>query len=60
MSMKNQPGAFTMELTGSGFSSSSVVYFNSNARTTTYVSDSTITAAILATDVTTVGNFLYG
>jgi hypothetical protein len=56
MSIKSHPGAFTMELTGSGFSSSSVVYFNSNARTTTYVSDSTITAAMLATDVTTVGN----
>jgi hypothetical protein len=57
MSMKNQPGAFTMELTGSGFSSSSVVYFNGNARATSYVSDNTITAVILATDVTTVGNF---
>jgi hypothetical protein len=57
MSMKNQPGAFTMELTGSGFSSSSVVYFNGNARTTTYVSDSTLTAQILSSDVSAAGNF---
>jgi hypothetical protein len=57
MSMKNQPGAFTMELTGSGFTSSSTVYFNGNARATTYVSDSTINAAILASDVSAVGNF---
>jgi hypothetical protein len=57
MSMKNHPGAFTMELNGSGFSSSSVVYFNGNARTTTYVSDSTLTAQILSSDVSAAGSF---
>jgi len=57
MSMKNQPGAFTMEVKGSGFTSSSVVYFNGNARVTTYVSDSTLTAQILELDVSVAGNF---
>ena len=57
MSMKNHPGAFTMELKGSGYSSSSVVYFNGNARATTYVSDSTLNAEILSADVSAAGNF---
>jgi hypothetical protein len=57
MSMKNNPGAFTMELMGSGFSSSSIVYFNGNVRATTFVSDSILNAAILAADVSAAGNF---
>ena len=56
MSLVN-PGAFTMEVKGSGFSSSSVVYFNGNSRATTFVSDSTLNAQILSTDVSAAGNF---
>lgn len=56
MSLVN-PGAFTMEVNGSGFISSSVVYFNGNARATTFVSDSTLNAQILSTDVSVAGNF---
>lgn len=56
MSMKN-PGAFTMDLEGSGFSSNSVVYFNGQARATTLASDDTLNAEILASDVSEVGNF---
>ena len=56
MSLVN-PGTFTMEVKGSGFSSSSVVYFNGNARATTFVSDSTLNAQILSTDVSVAGNF---
>jgi hypothetical protein len=57
MSMKNNPGAFTMELTGSGFGSSSVVYFNGIVRATTFTADTLLTAAILASDVSVAGNF---
>ena len=56
MSLVN-PGAFTMEVKGSGFSSSSVVYFNGNARATTFVSDSTLNAQVLSTDVSVAGNY---
>jgi hypothetical protein len=52
-----KPGAFTMEVKGSGFTSSSVVYFNGNARATAYLSDSILTAQILASDVTAKGRF---
>ncbi len=48
-------GAFTLTVNGSGFISSSVVDFNGNARTTTYVSATQLTAAILASDLTTAG-----
>jgi hypothetical protein len=48
-------GAFTLTVNGSGFISSSVVNFNGNARATTYISATQITAAILATDVATAG-----
>ena len=51
------PGAFTMEVKGSGFNSSSVVYFNGNARATSFVSDSTLNTQILSTDVSAAGNF---
>jgi titin len=48
-------GAFTLTVNGSGFINGSVVNFNGNARTTTYVSATQLTAAILATDVASVG-----
>jgi hypothetical protein len=57
MSMKNQPGAFTMQVNGSGFTSSSTVYFNGQARVTTFDSDSTLNAVILASDISAAGNF---
>jgi hypothetical protein len=56
MSLVN-PGAFTMEVKGSGFSSSSTSYFNGNARATTFVSDSILNTQILSTDVSAAGNF---
>ena len=48
-------GAFTLTVNGSGFINGSVVNFNGNPRTTTYVSANQVTAAILATDVATAG-----
>ena len=48
-------GAFTLTVNGTGFINGSVVNFNGNARTTTYVSATQVTAAILATDVASVG-----
>ncbi len=56
MSLVN-PGSFTMEVKGTGFSANSVVYFNGNARTTTYVADTLLTAQILASDVSVAGNY---
>lgn len=56
MSLVN-PGAFTMEVKGTGFTTTSAVYFNSNARTTTFVADTLITAEIQNTDVSVAGNF---
>lgn len=56
MSLVN-PGSFTMEVKGSGFNSSSAVYFNGNARATSFVSDSVLNAQILSTDVSVAGNF---
>jgi len=47
--------AFTLTVNGTGFISSSVVNFNGIARTTTFVSVTKLTAAILASDMTTVG-----
>jgi len=43
--------AFTLPVTGTGFVSGSVVYWNGSPRTTTFVSSSKLTAAIPATDV---------
>jgi len=48
-------GAFTLTVNGSGFINGSVVNFNGNARVTSYVSATQLTAAILATDVASVG-----
>lgn len=46
-------GAFTMTVNGSGFIGASVVQWNGNARTTTFVSATQLTAAITAADVQT-------
>uniref|UniRef100_A0A832G1G7 IPT/TIG domain-containing protein n=1 Tax=Ignavibacterium album TaxID=591197 RepID=A0A832G1G7_9BACT len=56
MSLVN-PGAFTMAVKGTGFTTNSVVYFNGNARATTFVSDSVLNTQILSTDVSVAGNF---
>jgi len=56
MSLVN-PGAFTMEVKGTGFTTNSTVYFNGNARTTTFISDSVLNAQILSTDVSAAGNY---
>jgi hypothetical protein len=56
MSLVN-PDAFTMEIKGSGFSSSSIVYFNGNSRATTFISDSVLNTQILSTDVSVAGNY---
>ncbi len=45
--------AFTLTVNGSGFSSTSVVYWNASPRTTTFVSGSQVTAQITAADIAT-------
>jgi len=47
--------AFTLTVNGTNFVSTSVVKFNGNAKTTTFVSATQLTAAILATDIATSG-----
>ena len=47
--------AFTLTVNGSNFVSGAVVNFNGAARTTTFVSATQLTAAILAADVATAG-----
>jgi phospholipase C len=44
--------AYTLTLTGTGFTANSVVNWNGSPRTTTFVSKTEVTAAILATDIT--------
>jgi|GEM_PF-854163 len=56
MSLVN-PGAFTMEVKGTGFTTNSIVYFNGNARATTFVADTLLTAEIQSTDVSAAGSF---
>ena len=51
------PGSFTIEVKGTGFTTNSVVYFNGNARTTTFVADTLLNAQILSTDVSAAGNY---
>jgi len=46
---------FTLTVNGTGFISSSVVYFASNARATTFVSSTQLTATILASDIAAAG-----
>jgi hypothetical protein len=48
--------AFTLTVNGTNFVSTSVVKFNGNAKTTTFVSATQLTAAILASDITTSGS----
>ncbi|MBI1765702.1 MAG: IPT/TIG domain-containing protein [Acidobacteria bacterium] len=50
-------GAFTLSLTGTGFTQSSQVRWVGSARPTTYVSPTQLTAAITAADVATAGSF---
>src|SRR5215469_9392963 len=52
-----RPGAagFTLTVNGTGFVSGSVVKWNNNARATTFVSKSRLTATILASDVAKAG-----
>ncbi len=47
--------AFTLTVTGTNFVPNSVVRWNGNSRTTTYVSSTQLTAAIPAADLTTEG-----
>jgi hypothetical protein len=47
--------AFTLTVNGTGFVSGATVNWNGNARTTTFVSSSKVTASITATDVATAG-----
>ena len=49
-------GAFTLTVNGSSFVSGSVVQWGGANRTTTFVSSTKVTAAILASDVATAGN----
>ena len=48
---------FTLTVTGYSFTHSSVVRWNGSDRPTTYISDSRLTAAIDAVDVSAVGEF---
>ncbi len=50
-------GAFTLTVNGGGFVSGATVSFNGNARTTTFLSATQLTAAILAADLATAGTF---
>ena len=49
--------AYTIQLTGSGFTSASTVLIGGNPRTTTYVSSTSLTAQVLASDIATTGQF---
>ncbi|HZJ46426.1 MAG TPA: IPT/TIG domain-containing protein [Pyrinomonadaceae bacterium] len=50
-------GAFTLTVDGTNFLNTSVVKFNNVARVTTFVSPTQLTAAILASDVTSSGTY---
>jgi FG-GAP-like repeat len=50
--------AFTLNVTGTGFVSGAIVNWNGNARITTFVSSSQVTATINAADVATAGTAL--
>jgi hypothetical protein len=47
--------AFTLQVTGSGFTSASTVLINGNSRTTAYVSGTSLTAQVLASDIAQTG-----
>jgi hypothetical protein len=46
---------FTLTVSGLGFDTLSTVYFNDTEKTTTYVSDSLLTAEISTSDISTTG-----
>lgn len=46
---------YTMQLTGSGFTTASTVLISGSPRTTTYVSSTSLTAQVLASDIATSG-----
>lgn len=48
---------FTLTINGHGFDTLSTVYFNDDSKTTTYVSDSVLTAEIDSSDISVVGNY---
>lgn len=48
---------FTLMVNGHGFDTLSTVYFNDTAKTTTYISDSVLTAEISTSDISTIGNY---
>ncbi len=48
-------GAFTLTVNGTGFTNGAVVYWNSSARTTNFVSATQVTAQILAGDIASGG-----
>ncbi|UOQ52419.1 T9SS type A sorting domain-containing protein [Hymenobacter cellulosivorans] len=48
---------FTLTLTGTGFASNAIAYFNGAALTTTYVSATQLTASVPASAVATTGTF---
>jgi hypothetical protein len=53
----NQGGAaFTLKVTGTGFTSNSTVYWGTSALTTQYVSDAQINAQVPASDIATSGS----
>lgn len=51
------PASLTVTATGEFFTDSSVVYFNGNARPTTYVSDSVLTFQLIGQNIANVGNY---
>lgn len=50
-------GSFTLTVNGSNFISSSVVKIAGTGRTTTFISDSQLTAAVLSSDISTPGAY---
>ncbi|NWF89116.1 MAG: hypothetical protein HXY50_06590 [Ignavibacteriaceae bacterium] len=50
-------GSFMMNVRGQGFDSLAVLYFNGQARATTFISDSVLTADIPTSDVSVAGAF---
>jgi uncharacterized protein (TIGR03118 family) len=55
ISVKPTGNGFALTVNGSGFVTNSIVMFNGNARSTTFVSSTQLTAAIPATDIATSG-----
>jgi|WetSurMetagenome_2_1015567.scaffolds.fasta_scaffold04994_5 hypothetical protein len=49
--------SFTLSVNGSGFDTLSTVYFNDTAKTTTFISDSVLTAEISSLDISVIGNY---